>query len=85
VKKLVLALGIIAAMALSASPTSALPPSGALTAVAGAVDEADSLQQIFYCRAGRYWCSGRYSGYCCIGEYCGSTHCGGASWRTRRY
>jgi hypothetical protein len=85
VKKLALALGIIAATALSASPASALPPSGAPMAVAGAVQEADSLQQIFICRAGRYWCRGYYSGYCCIGEYCGSTRCGGASWRTRRY
>ena len=84
-KKFVVALGAVCAIALSASPISAFPPSGGPLAMVGAAQEADSLQQIFICRAGRYWCAGRYSGYCCIGEYCGSTRCGGASWRTRRY
>jgi hypothetical protein len=72
-------------MALSVSPASALPPSGALAAVAGAVDEVQSLQQVFVCRAGRYWCRGRINGWCCIGEACGSYRCHGVSRYTRRY
>jgi hypothetical protein len=86
VKKLVVALGVISALALFASPASALPPSGALAAVAGAVDEAQPLQQVYFvCRHGRYWCRGRINGYCCVGESCGSYRCHGVSGYTRRY
>jgi hypothetical protein len=49
VKKLVIALGVVSGMALSISWASALPPSGAVSAVAGAASENSMVQQVRRC------------------------------------
>jgi hypothetical protein len=71
-RKLVLALGVVFATALSAGSASAFPGgSGLLDALA----TQNVVQDVQYCRRGAYWCPGRISGCCPVGWACGSTTC----------
>ena len=71
-RKLVLGLGVVFAMAFTAGSASAFPGS---TGLLDALANQNMVQNVQYCRRGAYWCPGRISGCCPVGWACGSTSC----------
>jgi hypothetical protein len=71
-RKLVLALGVVCATALTAGSASAFPGSAGLI---DALANQNVVQDVQYCSRGSYYCPGRISGCCPVGWACGSTTC----------
>lgn len=72
-RKLMLAVGVVFATALSAGSASAFP--GSSSGLIDALSHQNMVQDVQYCRRGAYWCPGRISGCCPVGWACGSTTC----------
>ena len=77
-KKLAVTLGIISALALFASPASAVPPSGAFSAVAGAASKNSMVEHVRRCvyRGRVYNVPGSCDGKCVTSAWRG----GGSHW-----